>query len=90
MTGEYESDRARFLGRGQTQRLPAALQGRVRRLSGTAGGTLDPIFSLAQEIDLKPHTKTRVTFLTLAAPSRSEALDLLSQLPIHAGHQPRF
>ena len=81
VTGEYESDRARFLGRGQTQRLPAVLQGKVRRLSRTVGGTLDPIFSLAQEIDLKPHTKTRVTFLTLAAPSRAEALDLLSQYP---------
>ncbi len=79
ITGEYESDRARFLGRGQTQRSPAALQGKLRPLSGTIGGTLDPIFSLAQEIDLKPHTKTQVTFLTLAAPSRTEALDLLSQ-----------
>jgi cyclic beta-1,2-glucan synthetase len=78
VTGEHESDRARFLGRGQTQRLPAALQGGVRRLSGTVGGTLDPIFSLAQEINLKPHAKTRVTFLTLAAPSRAEALERLS------------
>ncbi len=79
VTGEYESDRARFLGRGQTQRLPASLRGQVRRLSGTVGGTLDPIFSLAQEINLKPHAKTRVTFLTLAASSRSEALERLSQ-----------
>ncbi len=81
VTGEFESDRLRFLGRGQTQRLPAALQGRVRQLSKTVGGTLDPIFSLAQEVDLKPHTKTRITFLTLAAPSRSEALDLIFQYP---------
>jgi cyclic beta-1,2-glucan synthetase len=42
-------------------------------------GTLDPIFSLAQEIDLKPHAKTRVTFLTLAAPTRAEALEKLSR-----------
>ena len=49
-----------------------------RHLSGTIGGTLDPILSLAQEIDLKPHGKTRVTFLTLAAPSRAEALEKLS------------
>jgi cellobiose phosphorylase len=81
ITGEYESNRLRFLGRGQTQRSPAALQARVRPLSRTIGGTLDPIFSLAQEIDLKPHSKTQVTFLTLAAPSRAEALDLLSQYP---------
>ena len=35
--------------------------------------------SLGQEIDLKPHGKTRVTFLTLAAPSRAEALEKLSR-----------
>ena len=44
-------------------------------LSGTTGGTLDPIFSLGQEIDLKPHTRTRVTFLTAAASSRDEVLE---------------
>ena len=45
---------------------------------GQPRSTLDPIFSLAQEIDLKAHGKTRVTFLTLAAPSRLEALEKLS------------
>jgi len=82
VTGDHESDRAQFLGRSQTTRTPLALQGagvRTNRpLSGTTGGTLDPILSLAQEINLKPHAKTRVTFLTLAAPSRLEALEKLS------------
>lgn len=78
VTGEYESDRAQFLGRSQTARNPLALQRGNRHLSGNTGGTLDPIFSLAQEIDLKPHAKTRVTFLTLAAPTRAEALEKLS------------
>ena len=49
-----------------------------RPLSGSTDGTLDPIFSLAQEIDLKPHQKTRVSFLTLAGASRAEALEKLS------------
>ncbi len=78
VTGDHESDRAKFLGRSQTMRSPQALQNVNRHLSGTIGGTLDPIFSLAQEIDLLPHAKTRVTFLTLAAPSRAEALEKLS------------
>ena len=97
VTGEYESDRAQFLGRLQTPRTPCALQNTSRHISGTTvpvlasprnsygepkphspRGTLDPIFSLAQEINLKPHAKTRVTFLTLAAPSRAEALEKLS------------
>ncbi len=78
VTGDYESERAQFLGRSQTTRTPLALQDASQHLSGTAGGTLDPILSLAQEIDLKPYAKTRVTFMTLAAPSRAEALEKLS------------
>ncbi|MBE3119022.1 MAG: hypothetical protein IMZ50_09740, partial [Candidatus Atribacteria bacterium] len=78
VTGDHESDRAQFLGRSQTMHTPLALQNANRHLSGTTGGTLDPILSLAQEIDLEPHAKTRVTFLTLAAPSRAEALEKLS------------
>ncbi len=79
VTNEHESDRAKFLGRSQTMHTPLALHSSNRHLSGTTGGTLDPIMSLGQEIDLKPHGKTRVTFLTLAAPSRSEALEKLSR-----------
>ena len=81
ITGEFESNRARFLGRSRTVWSPLALepvQAPQDIEAGAAGGTLDPIFSLAQEIDLAPHAKTRVTFLTLAAPTRVEALDKLS------------
>ncbi len=79
VTGECEGDRAQFLGRGQTSGSPAALQDKDQQLSGTIGGTLDPIMSLAQEIDLKPHSRTQVTFLTVAAASRAEALDLVAR-----------
>ncbi len=79
LTRECEGDRALFLGRGRTQRSPLALGDMNMHLSGTVGGTLDPIMSLAQEIDLKPHSKTQVTFLTLAAASRAEALDLVTR-----------
>jgi len=88
VTGDHETDRAKFLGRSQTMHTPLALQNANRHLSGTVGpgqkpglsrGTLDPIFSLAQEIDLNPHAKTRVTFITLAASSRAEALEKLSR-----------
>ncbi|HUF39186.1 MAG TPA: glucoamylase family protein [Anaerolineales bacterium] len=79
VSGEHESDRARFLGRGRTPRRPAALENEAKRLSATTGNTLDPIFALAQEINLKAHGKTSVTFLTLAAGSRAEALEKLSR-----------
>jgi cyclic beta-1,2-glucan synthetase len=91
VTGEHETDRAQFLGRSRTARAPLALSGADarggRRLSGTTGGTLDPILSLAQEIDLKPHTQTRLTFLTTAASSRGEVLENLGryQSPLEIG-----
>jgi cyclic beta-1,2-glucan synthetase len=82
VTGDHASDRLQFLGRSQTTRTPLALASADSRanqpFSGTTGGTPDPIMSLRQEIDLKPHAKTRVTFLTLAAPTRLEALEKLS------------
>ncbi len=71
---QYETDRARFLGRGHTARRPIAMDGRP--LSDTAGSVLDPIFSLRCRVHLKPHTSTYVSFWTLAASSRQEALDL--------------
>jgi cyclic beta-1,2-glucan synthetase len=78
VTGEYETARAKFLGRGQTIRSPQVLRDKGGKLSGTVGRTLDPILSLAQEVDLSPHSKTQVTFITLAASSRAETLDLLT------------
>lgn len=79
VTGNHESDRAKFLGRSQTMRSPQAVQNPTSRLTTTTGGTLDPIMSLAQEINLSPHAKTRVTFITLAAATRAEALEKLSR-----------
>ncbi|HMD81049.1 MAG TPA: glucoamylase family protein, partial [Anaerolineales bacterium] len=53
MTG-YETDRARFLGRGGTPEMPKVLSvsSDASRLSGTTGATLDPICALQAEINL--------------------------------------
>jgi len=79
LTREYESDRALFMGRGHTARSPLALESKDSHLTGTVGGTLDPIMSLAQEIELKPHTRTQVTYLTLASASRAKALEVVTR-----------
>ncbi|HYO15258.1 MAG TPA: glucoamylase family protein, partial [Thermoanaerobaculia bacterium] len=72
---QFETDRLRFLGRGQGVRTPASvLDGGP--LSNTAGAVLDPIFSLRRKVRLAPGTTARVTFTTLVAPSREAALDL--------------
>ena len=75
ITGAYETDRARFLGRGQSLRAPAALSA-TGRLSGTTGATLDPIMALGQTIELQPHASAQVSFVTLATRSRDKALTL--------------
>ncbi len=72
---QWETDRARFLGRGRLIRTPAAvIDG--RRLSDTTGAVLDPIVSLRRRVRLPPGGTVRVTFSTLVAPSRADALEL--------------
>jgi cyclic beta-1,2-glucan synthetase len=72
---QYETDRARFLGRGHSVSNPiAVIEGRP--LSNTVGPVLDPIFSLRHRVRLSPRQTTRVTFATGVAPSREEAMRL--------------
>lgn len=78
-TGAYESDRARFIGRGGDERSPLLLRDPGQELSRTTGATLDPIMSLGQDIELAPHGKAQVTYLTMAAGSRSKILELATR-----------
>jgi cyclic beta-1,2-glucan synthetase len=68
---EWETDRARFIGRGRDTNTPAALDGRA--LSGTTGVVLDPILSLRQRIRLVPGAKVRLCFATGIASDRDTA-----------------
>ena len=69
---EYETDRARFLGRGRTIGTAAAIAD-GRPLSNTVGTVLDPIFSLRHTVKIPPGKVARVTFWTVVAPSRGRA-----------------
>ncbi|HEX6305322.1 MAG TPA: glucoamylase family protein [Anaerolineales bacterium] len=75
----YESDRARMLGRGHNERLPSALCNPQEELPGTTGPTLDPVFCLSQAFTLAPHQSLRFAFITLAARSRQEATELAAR-----------
>ncbi|MEJ7809850.1 MAG: hypothetical protein WKG32_05460 [Gemmatimonadaceae bacterium] len=68
---EWETDRARFLGRGRTTASPRALDGGVR-LSGTVGNVLDPVFSLRRAVDLAPGESVEITSVLAAAGTRGE------------------
>ncbi|MGJ4859863.1 glucoamylase family protein [Labrys sp. La1] len=73
---QYETDRARFLGRGRTIADAAALK-EDRPLSNTVGTVLDPIFSLRQRVIVPPGKVVRVAFWTVVASSRPELLDIV-------------
>ncbi len=71
----YETDRARFLGRGRTLRTALSVTD-GRPLTGRVGFVLDPIFSLRCRVRIPPGSTARVAFWTLVAKTRSEVLDL--------------
>ena len=72
---EWETDRARFLGRGRSPACPVALDGRA--LSGTTGAVLDPVAAVRERVRLAPGAFVRVTFATGVARDRSTALALV-------------
>ena len=72
---EWETDRARFLGRGRSLTNPAALDGRA--LSGTTGAVLEPVASVRERVRLAPGAFVRVTFATGVAQDRPSALALV-------------
>jgi cyclic beta-1,2-glucan synthetase len=75
---QFETDRARFLGRGRGVRSPiSVLDGRP--LSGSVGTVLDPIFSLRRRVRIAPGMTVRVAFWTLVASSRAETLELVDK-----------
>ena len=70
-----ETDRARFIGRGNTTRSPAAVMN-DGPLSGTTGSVLDPVFALRTCIRLEPGESASAAFTTLVATSRKRAFQL--------------
>ena len=72
---QYETDRARFIGRGRTVGTAAGVAD-GRPLSNTVGTVLDPVFSLRRRVVIPPGRVARVAFWTVVASSRAELLDL--------------
>ncbi|MEO5825664.1 MAG: glucoamylase family protein [Gemmatimonadales bacterium] len=74
-TLQWETDRYRFVGRGNSLRTAdGAVSGRP--LSNTVGAVLDPIVSLRQHVTIRPGRTVRLCFSTVIAESRDAALDL--------------
>jgi cyclic beta-1,2-glucan synthetase len=74
-TLQYETDRARFLGRDRGIRSPLSIND-GGPLSNTVGAVLDPIVSLRKRLAIAKGATVRLVFTTLVAPSRAEALTI--------------
>ncbi|MGA9594458.1 MAG: glycosyl hydrolase family 65 protein, partial [Candidatus Acidiferrales bacterium] len=72
---QYETDRARFIGRGHDIASPVSITD-GRPLSNTVGPVLDPIFSLRRTVRIPPGGKAHISFSTIVAPDREQVLDL--------------
>jgi cyclic beta-1,2-glucan synthetase len=75
---QFETDRARFLGRGHELQGAVALRdGKI--LSGTVGPVLDPIFSLRRRVRLEPGAVARISFTTVVGETRDEVLGVIDK-----------
>ncbi|HEY6047159.1 MAG TPA: glucoamylase family protein [Pyrinomonadaceae bacterium] len=72
---QFETDRARFLGRGHTSADPIAVVA-DQPLSNTVGAVLDPIFSLRCRVRLQPNETAQIVFTTGVAESSEQAMAL--------------
>ncbi len=70
---DYETDRARFLGRGRGLENPIALR---TNLTKSTGSVLDPIFSLRRRITIAPNQRFQVVLVTVMADSREAVIGL--------------
>jgi len=74
----YETDRMRFIGRGNTLVAPQALRDDAP-LSGSAGPVLDPIAAIRVQITLEPDETATIDMSYGIAESRDAALGLVDK-----------
>ena len=74
---QFETDRAKFIGRGGSLDSPRAMT--ERTLSNTTGPVLDPIVSLRRTLRLAAGATARLTFTTGYADSEDAAMALIDK-----------
>ena len=74
----YETDRMRFIGRGNSVADPEALRG-GGPLSGTQGPVLDPVVAIRHLITLDPEQTVTLDLVTGIGDSRDAALSLVGK-----------
>lgn len=74
----YETDRARFVGRGNTPRAPQALTEKGA-LSNTEGSVLDPIVAIRTRLTLAADQHAVIDMVTGIAPGREACMALIDK-----------
>nr|WP_217907286.1 glucoamylase family protein [Janthinobacterium sp. PC23-8] len=74
----FETDRSRFIGRGNTAQLPLALQ-QDGPLSGGQGSVLDPVVAIRYVLTLAPDQAITVDCVTGMVEQREAALHLIDK-----------
>ncbi|WP_052812917.1 glycoside hydrolase family 94 protein [Desulfonatronum thioautotrophicum] len=74
----YETDRSRFIGRGNTPAAPEAMRN-LAPLSGGEGPVLDPIVAIRCRISLDPEASATVNIITGAAGTRDVCAGLVGK-----------
>jgi cyclic beta-1,2-glucan synthetase len=74
----YETDRARFVGRGNTLAAPSAMVDRAP-LSGSEGPVLDPVAAIRVRINVEPAQRVTVDMVYGVADSREAAIALVDK-----------
>ena len=77
-TTSFETDRAKFIGRGGNMVLPAALQNSLP-LSNSEGSVLDPVAAIRRTFRLEPKESATVTLVSGIAPTREEITGLIEK-----------
>ncbi|NLI60079.1 MAG: glycosyl transferase [Clostridiales bacterium] len=74
-TIQYETDRAKFIGRGRNLSNPRAMDS-DQPLSNTIGAVLDSIMSLRQRVSIDPGEAAKLSYVVAIADTRDEAISL--------------
>ncbi len=74
----YETDRMRFIGRGNTVADPQAMRGPAA-LSGSQGSVLDPIVAIRHRITLDPGESATIDIVSGVGETRDAALSLVGK-----------
>jgi len=74
----YETDRSRFIGRGNTVIAPQAMNNSAA-LSGSQGSVLDPIVAIRYNIILDPEESAKIDMISGIAETRDAALGLIDK-----------